>query len=97
MIKDGKEGLYMRKRAFVNYKEDDIYPVGEYNGKYHPYGCVVSFKLQDETYLKWNTIVSPNKVSQVELNTHKDVMISYTDCGTDELGRKMIKNVCFIK
>jgi len=87
----------LRKRAVVNYKDDDIYPIGAFNGKYHPYGCIVSFKLKDETYLMWNTIVAPNRVSQVELNTDKNVMISYTDCGTDELGRIRVKNVRFIK
>lgn len=87
----------MRKREVVYYGYNDISHVGEYRGRYHPYGNMVYFKKEDGETLYWNTILSPNRVSQVEKHTNEKVEISYDLLGNDELGRMHISHVRFLR
>lgn len=87
----------MRKHEVVYYGYNDISHVGEYKGRYHPYGNMVYFQKDDGQILYWNTIVSPYRVSQVEKHTNEKVKISYNEIGKDEHNRVHISNVRFLE
>lgn len=87
----------LRKKAIVHYDHEDIRLIGETYKGYHPQGHRVVFHLEDGTVLYWLTVLSPSKVSQVELNIGETVEISYTDKGVDDRQGKWIQNVRFLK
>lgn len=87
----------MRQKATVKYDHQDICHVGEnYNG-YHPYGNSVTFHKEDGTLLRWLTVMTPHRVSQVELHIGETLEISYKVRGKDDGGRIWIENVRFLK
>lgn len=86
-----------RKTAKVSYQFQDVKLVGEsYNG-YHPHGHCVTFHKEDGTRLKWLTVLSPNRASQVELRVGETATISYSTRGLDDRGEEWVENVRFLK
>lgn len=90
-------GKTVRKKAVVSYDHKDISHIGETYKGYHPYGSSVYFRKEDGTTLKWLTVLSPHRVSQVELHIGETVEISYSTRGFDDRGQEWIENVRFLK
>lgn len=86
-----------RKKDIVFYDHEDIKHVAEIYTGYHPYGNSVMFHKSDGTPLRWLTVMSPYKASQVELHIGETIEISYTSRGKDDMGREWIENVRFLK